>query len=86
MTCVIVGASDDDVRERVRRVAEKIGADGKALFSDPPEPWVLGTVDQVAERFRALGEAGVSRVMCQHLLHEDAGAVALLAEVAARLR
>jgi alkanesulfonate monooxygenase SsuD/methylene tetrahydromethanopterin reductase-like flavin-dependent oxidoreductase (luciferase family) len=85
MTCVIVGADRDEVRERVGRVADKIGADGEALLRDPPEPWVVGTVDEVAERFAALAEAGVGRVMCQHLLHEDAGAVALLAEVAGRL-
>jgi hypothetical protein len=34
----------------------------------------------------ALREAGVSRVMCQHLLHDDLDAVALLGdEVAPRL-
>jgi F420-dependent oxidoreductase-like protein len=86
MTCVIVGADGDDVRTRVGRVADKIGADREQLFSDPPAPWIVGTVDQATERFAALAEAGVSRVMCQHLLHEDAGAVALLAEVASRLR
>jgi ABC-type transporter Mla MlaB component len=67
-------------------VADKIGADREQLFSDPPAPWIVGTVDQATERFAALADAGVSRVMCQHLLHEDAGAVALLAEVASQLR
>jgi F420-dependent oxidoreductase-like protein len=85
MTCVIVGADSDDVRDRVRRVADKIGADGEQLFSDPPAPWIVGTVEQAAERMAELAEGGVSRVMCQHLLHEDAGAVALLAQVAAQL-
>jgi F420-dependent oxidoreductase-like protein len=85
MTGVIVGANDDDVRDRARRVAEKIGADGDRLFEEPPAPWIVGTVERAAERFAELAEAGVSRVMCQHLLHEDAEAVALLAQVAARL-
>jgi F420-dependent oxidoreductase-like protein len=84
MTCVIVGGDEDEVRERAWRVADKIGADGEKLFSDPPAPWIVGTVEQAAERFQELAEAGVSRVMCQHLLHEDADAVALLAEVASR--
>jgi alkanesulfonate monooxygenase SsuD/methylene tetrahydromethanopterin reductase-like flavin-dependent oxidoreductase (luciferase family) len=84
MTCVIVGGHEDEVRERAWRVADKIGADGEKLFSDPPAPWIVGTVEEAAERFQELAEAGVSRVMCQHLLHEDADAVALLAEVASR--
>jgi alkanesulfonate monooxygenase SsuD/methylene tetrahydromethanopterin reductase-like flavin-dependent oxidoreductase (luciferase family) len=81
MTCVIIGADADDARDRVRRVADKTGADPEAV----PESWVVGTVDEARERFRELAEAGVSRVMCQHLLHEDAGAVALIAEVARAL-
>ena len=81
MTCVIVGADSDEVRDRVRRVADKTGIDPNAV----PESWVVGTVEQAAERFGTLAEAGVSRVICQHLLHEDAGAVALLAEVARAL-
>jgi alkanesulfonate monooxygenase SsuD/methylene tetrahydromethanopterin reductase-like flavin-dependent oxidoreductase (luciferase family) len=84
MTCVIVGGDEDEVRERVRRVADKVGGDGEQLFSDPPTPWIVGTVEQAAERLHELAEAGVSRVMCQHLLHEDADAVALLAGVASR--
>jgi F420-dependent oxidoreductase-like protein len=86
MTCVIVGGDEDEVRERVRRVAEKIGGDGDRLFKDPPAPWIVGTIDRAAERFSELGEAGVARVMCQHLLHEDADAVAHLAEIAQRLK
>ncbi len=85
MTCVIVGSDDAEVRDRARRVGEKVGADGEALVSDPPPPWIVGTVEQAAERCSALAEAGVARVMCQYLLHEDADGVALLAQVAARL-
>ena len=82
MTCVIVGRDPGDVRDRARRVADKTGTDPDS----PPESWVVGTIEQAVERFGTLAEAGVSRVMCQHLLHEDAGAVALIAEVAAGLR
>jgi F420-dependent oxidoreductase-like protein len=81
MTCVIVGADSAEVSDRVRRVADRSGIDPEAV----PESWVVGTLEQAAERFGTLAEAGVSRVMCQHLLHEDAGAVALIAEVARRL-
>jgi len=83
MTGVIVGADADDLRDRVRRVAEKQGADADY---EPPPAWVVGTVEDAAEQFAALRDAGVSRVMCQHLLHEDLDAVALLGdELAPRL-
>jgi F420-dependent oxidoreductase-like protein len=69
MTGVVVG------RDRFRRVAEKIGADPDDA---PPPGWVTGTVDEAAEQLAALKEAGVSRVMCQHLLHEDLETIAIL--------
>jgi alkanesulfonate monooxygenase SsuD/methylene tetrahydromethanopterin reductase-like flavin-dependent oxidoreductase (luciferase family) len=47
--------------------------------------WVYGTVDQVVERLRQLEEAGVSRVMLQHLDHADTDMVAVLGEVAATM-
>src|SRR5215210_7187821 len=39
---------------------------------------VLGTVEQAAERLRAFEEAGVERVMLQHLDHTDLEMVALI--------
>ena len=47
--------------------------------------WLLGTVDEVAERLRRLEAAGVRRVMCQHLDHADTEMVAVLGEVAASM-
>jgi hypothetical protein len=35
-------------------------------------------VAQAAEQLGALRDAGVSRVMCQHLVHEDLDAVQLI--------
>jgi alkanesulfonate monooxygenase SsuD/methylene tetrahydromethanopterin reductase-like flavin-dependent oxidoreductase (luciferase family) len=57
-----------------------IGAEPDALQADPPTGWIVGTVDQAAERLHELSQAGVSRVMCQHLLHDDLDAVALLGD------
>src|SRR5436305_1892308 len=54
MTCAIIGADAAEVRDRVRRVADKQGADGAALMSDPPAPWVVGTIEETTERFGAL--------------------------------
>ncbi len=69
MTGVVIGS------DRFHRVAEKQGLDP----SQPPPPgWITGTVEEVAEQLAALKHAGVSRVMCQHLLHDDLEAVAIL--------
>jgi hypothetical protein len=54
------------------------------VIDDRPN-WLLGTVDQLAERFASLEAAGVSRVMCQHLNHTDLDMVAVLGEVAATM-
>jgi F420-dependent oxidoreductase-like protein len=77
MTGVIVGADDSELRERARRVADKQGHDGD-LAAQPPSGWIVGTVAQAAEQLGALRDAGVSRVMCQHLVHEDLDAVQLI--------
>jgi F420-dependent oxidoreductase-like protein len=82
MACVILGGDAADLRDRVGRVAAVHGADGDALLADPPAGWIIGTVKQATEQLAELHEAGVSRVMCQHLVHDDLDGIALLAEVA----
>jgi alkanesulfonate monooxygenase SsuD/methylene tetrahydromethanopterin reductase-like flavin-dependent oxidoreductase (luciferase family) len=48
---------------------------------------VVGTVDEVVDRLREYQEAGVERVMLQHLVHDDLAMVELLGrEVAPRVR
>jgi F420-dependent oxidoreductase-like protein len=78
MTCVIAGADERDLRERVGRVAAARGQDAAALAAQPPPGWLVGTVEPVAEQLNALADAGVSRVMCQHLAHDDLDFIALL--------
>jgi F420-dependent oxidoreductase-like protein len=80
MTGVVVGRDESHLRERVARVAELRGDDAGSYFSDPPHGWIIGTVEQAAEQLGALRDAGVSRVMCQHLAHEDLDAVALIGQ------
>ncbi len=80
MTAVLTAEDEGELRERARRLAEKTGSDADALLADPPSAWIVGTVDQAAERLAALRDAGVSRVMCQQLLHDDLDHVALLGE------
>jgi F420-dependent oxidoreductase-like protein len=86
MTGVIVGRDDAELRERVGRLAALIGQDAGELLSAAPPAWIIATVDEATERLLALREAGVSRVMCQQLLHDDLDAVALLgSELAPRV-
>jgi F420-dependent oxidoreductase-like protein len=85
MTGVVVGADTAEVRERMRRLAERQGDDPEALAASPPPGWVIGTLEEAAEELVVLRDAGVSRVMCQQLLHDDLEAVALLAELARRI-
>jgi alkanesulfonate monooxygenase SsuD/methylene tetrahydromethanopterin reductase-like flavin-dependent oxidoreductase (luciferase family) len=47
-------------------------------MTDRSSSWVVGTVDEAVERLGALRDAGVSRVMCQNLLHDDLDVVALI--------
>ena len=88
MTGFVVGVDDADLRDRARRLTARTGGgDADAFLASPPPAWVVGTVEQASEQLGALRDAGVSRVMCQHLLHDDLDAVALLAiELAPRLR
>ena len=41
--------------------------------------WIAGTPDEVVARLREYEEAGVERVMLQHLLHRDVEALELIA-------
>jgi len=93
MTGVVLGADAAELRDRAGRLASRNllsrvrgDDDADAFLADPPAGWVVGTIDDAVQQLMALREAGVSRVMCQHLLHDDLEAVALLGdEVAPRL-
>jgi len=82
MTALITGADEADLRDRARRQLERVGSDQDVdeLLSDPPRGWIVGDIERVVGRLNVLREAGVSRVMCQQLLHDDLEAVALLGE------
>jgi F420-dependent oxidoreductase-like protein len=80
MTGCLLGADEAELRDRARALAELSGqeADLEAL----PESWIVGTVEQAAERLRDYADAGVERVMLQHLLHRDLDAVELIGRLA----
>jgi F420-dependent oxidoreductase-like protein len=50
----------------------------RRLYGDRPRPGeaLIGTLEEVAARIREYEEAGCERIMLQHLLHDDVGAVA----------
>jgi alkanesulfonate monooxygenase SsuD/methylene tetrahydromethanopterin reductase-like flavin-dependent oxidoreductase (luciferase family) len=86
MTACVVGHDRAEVEERVGRVLRAIGSsDSVAEVVDARPNWLLGTVDEVAERLRGLEAAGVGRVMLQHLDHGDTEMVAVLGELAASM-
>jgi alkanesulfonate monooxygenase SsuD/methylene tetrahydromethanopterin reductase-like flavin-dependent oxidoreductase (luciferase family) len=81
MTACFLGESDAEVRERVARFAalRGDGADPEALVAERRDRWLVGTVEQVAERIEGLRELGVTRVLLQHLNHDDDAMVGLMA-------
>ncbi len=87
MTGLVVGRDRTELEQRLSRLTERVGREAEAIIADPNSAWIAGTVDDAVERLAALRDAGVSRVMCQHLLHDDLEAVALLgSELGPRLR
>lgn len=80
MTGVLVGADEGELAARAARLEERAGFPSGSLLREPPHGWIVGTVDRAVEQLQALADAGVSRVMCQHLLHDDLAAVALIGE------
>ena len=85
MIGTVIGADAGDLADRARRVGERIGGDGATLLREPPAGWIVATIEQAAEQLAAYREAGLSRVMCQQLVHDDLDAVALLGDQLAPL-
>jgi F420-dependent oxidoreductase-like protein len=79
MTGVVVGEDRDEVRRRAAAVIERSGEDGDPdRWLAGKDDWVAGTPDDVVARLKELEDAGVDRVMLQHLVHEDIDTVELL--------
>jgi F420-dependent oxidoreductase-like protein len=83
MTACFLGESDADVRERVARFAalRRDGTDPESLVAERRDRWLVGTVEQVAERIDGLRELGVTRVLLQHLNHDDDAMIGLMPAV-----
>ncbi len=82
MTACFVGADRGEVRDRVSRFLTVSGNDAEpdAFAAERPDRWLVGTVDEVAERIEGLRELGAGGVFLQHLNHEDDAMVALIGD------
>jgi F420-dependent oxidoreductase-like protein len=82
---VIVGRDEPDLRARVARTAQFRGIDAETLLNDPPEGFVVGTLEQAAVQLREYERAGAQRMLCQHNPHDDLEFVELLGQELAPL-
>ena len=85
MTHGIIGSDRVDLLERAHRVAEIRGEDAsdpEAYLGGLRDNTLIGTVAEIREQLSALEEAGVERLMFQHLTHNDLDGVDLIAELA----
>jgi F420-dependent oxidoreductase-like protein len=82
MTACFLGETDADVEARVGRflTVRGDGGDPAELIRERRDRWLVGTVEEVAERIEGLRALGVSRVLLQHLNHGDDGMLALAAD------
>jgi F420-dependent oxidoreductase-like protein len=88
MTGWLIGADRDELLDRASRLSQWKGQgdDGEAFIAGLRESTILGTVDEALEQLRELEQAGLTRIMGQHLLHRDLEAVALMGrEIAPRV-
>ena len=77
MSSCVVGRTRAEASDRLAAWTELVG-DGR-------EPAFAGTVDELEQALREYELVGVTRVMLQHLLHEDVEMVAVLGELASAL-
>jgi len=85
MTHGIIGSDRIDLLERAHAVAEVRGEDAsdpEAFIKGLRDNTLVGTVAEIREQLSELEEAGVERLMFQHLTHSDLDGVDLIAELA----
>jgi F420-dependent oxidoreductase-like protein len=88
MTACFVGETRGDVLDRVGRFLAVRGGDtdAEALVAERRDRWLVGTVDEVVARIEELRGLGVTRVLLQHLNHDDDELVALAGRLLEALR
>jgi F420-dependent oxidoreductase-like protein len=81
----LVGADARDLQRCAERVGARIGSDAVTTLGEFAPVGVTGTLGDALARLRAYRDAGVDRIMLQHLVHDDLDAIALLPRLAAAL-
>jgi F420-dependent oxidoreductase-like protein len=82
MTSCFLGETTADVLDRIARFQSIRGddTDAETVVRERRDRWLVGTVDEVAERIEELRAVGVTRVFLQHLNHDDDAMVALVGD------
>jgi alkanesulfonate monooxygenase SsuD/methylene tetrahydromethanopterin reductase-like flavin-dependent oxidoreductase (luciferase family) len=75
-----------EARERKQHLDEAADRAGREPLRFSMMIELKGSADELEEQLRAYAAVGVERVMLQHLEHEDVERVAVLGDVASRLR
>lgn len=80
MTFTLVGADRAELEARAGRLLALRGESGDpdAFLASPRDGTIAGTVEEVLEQLADYADAGVERVMLQHILHDDLDAVGLI--------
>ena len=80
MTTCIVGRDETDLRRRVQDVLTRTSNDKSVddYIDEASKNRIVGTTEQVVERLNQFAEAGIGRVMLQHLNHADLDMVKLI--------
>ena len=81
MTTCVIGSDEAEVDRRLRSVlavSDDSRPPAEVLAANPQ--WLLGTVDEIADRIEEYRAVGVGRVFLQHLDHRDLEAVALIGD------
>jgi alkanesulfonate monooxygenase len=86
MTGVLIAETEQELRDRVKAQLEMTGqraADASSWLEERRGRWLMGTLDEAAERLRDFAAAGVQRVMLQDFLPCDLDMVRLMPRLAA---
>ncbi len=82
MTGWLVGSDHQDLHDRAARLSEwkGQGEDGDAFLAGVRESTIVGTLPEALDKLRELEQAGLTRLMAQHLLHRDLDAIELIGQ------
>lgn len=86
MTNCVLGTDRNDLLRRIENqlaITGDEGADPEGFLRSRGDAHLVGTMDDMRDRLLEMEEAGLTRVMCQHLAHDDLEMVELIGELGA---